>query len=128
MKEITTDQISFINNIAYELDSKTLFTGYEVGYDSKDRLLFKHSYKDGKLDGPWMSFYEDGQLSMKILFKEGIQHGPEETYYPNGQMKWKVNYNNGKKVGILKEFTKSGKLDYEILYVDGVEQENISYN
>ena len=48
----------------------------------------KGSYKDGKRDGPWERYYENGQLEKKGSYKDGELDGSWELYYDkNGQLR-----------------------------------------
>jgi antitoxin component YwqK of YwqJK toxin-antitoxin module len=50
----------------------------------------KGSYKDGKRDGPWERYYENGQLEKKGSYKDGELDGLYERYYENGQLESRV--------------------------------------
>ncbi|GIT52710.1 MAG: hypothetical protein Ct9H300mP15_29230 [Gemmatimonadota bacterium] len=51
-------------------------------------------------DGPFETYYENGQLEEKGTYKDGVQDGPFETYYENGQLWSKGTYKDGQIVGI----------------------------
>jgi len=70
------------------------FTYYENG-----QLSDKGAYKNGKKEGPWVGYYENGKLYSKGAFKNGEQEGPWVLYYKNGQLLNKGAYKNGKKEG-----------------------------
>ena len=57
------------------------------------------SLKDGKREGLWGSYYDEGQLSSKGNYKNGYSDGPWFHYYSNGQLQIKGNYKDGKKEG-----------------------------
>ena len=57
------------------------------------------SLKDGKREGLWSSYYDEGQLSSKGNYKNGYSDGPWFHYYSNGQLQIKGNYKDGKKEG-----------------------------
>ena len=56
MKEIPSDKLNVRNDIVYEINSQTPFTGYEVQHYTTGEIEFKVCYKDGVEDGPW-EFY-----------------------------------------------------------------------
>ena len=69
-----------------------------VTYYPNGQLSMKGNYKNGKKEGSW-EFYEDGQLRRKVTYKKEKKEGPAVRYYDNGQLSMKGNYKNGKKEG-----------------------------
>ena len=57
------EYFSEINSILYYKGSP--FTGVAEGNFNNSVLNFKMTYKDGKLDGLWESYYSNGQLNEK---------------------------------------------------------------
>ena len=53
--------------------------------------IYKFS-EDGKLDGFFESYYENGQLNYKQNYKDGIRDGLFYHYYENGQLSYKLCY------------------------------------
>jgi len=71
-----------------------------VSYYKNGQLFEKGTYKGGKNDGPWVSYWDDGQLEEKGTFKNGERDGPWFRYYSDGTV-WKENtgtFKNGVKV------------------------------
>lgn len=75
--------------------------------------------KEDIKDGPYETFYENGQLVEKGNFKNGKPEGLFEEYYDNGQLKTKGNYKNGEKDGLWETFDEEGKLGWSDTYKDG---------
>jgi antitoxin component YwqK of YwqJK toxin-antitoxin module len=72
--------------------------------------------KDGKVyywrtDAPWLfdGDYAKG-WAVKAFFKNGKAEGPYETWHDNGQIKLKSHYKNGKKEGLNEEWDNQGQL------------------
>ena len=57
------------------------------------------SLRDGKWDGPFESYHDNGQLRRKGTYKDGVEDGPVEEYYDSGQLYEKGAYNDGGKCG-----------------------------
>ena len=55
----------------------------------------KTNHKDGKRDGLFETYHENGQLQAKGNLKDDKRDGLSEEYYENGQLKLKENYKNG---------------------------------
>jgi hypothetical protein len=58
--------------------------GLWVGYWDNGRVVFKGAFKNGKEEGPWVEYYESGQLRFKGAWKNHKRHGPWVYYYENG--------------------------------------------
>ena len=69
------------------------FTGTTTGREQA-------TFKNGKYDGPWVSYYENGQLSYKGDYKNGEREGPWVDYYKDGTVHENLTgtYRNGVKV------------------------------
>ena len=57
------------------------------------------SLRDGKWDGPFESYHDNGQFRRKGTYKDGVEDGPVEEYYDSGQLYEKGAYNDGGKCG-----------------------------
>jgi len=58
------------------------------------------SFKNGKEEGPWVTYYENGQLRTKGDFKNGTQEGPWVGYKRDGTVDEEITgtYKDGVKV------------------------------
>ena len=54
------------------------------------------SFKNGKKDGSWIMYYDNGQLWEKENYKNGKRNGYTIRYWNNGQLYSKGDYRNGK--------------------------------
>jgi hypothetical protein len=54
--------------------------------------------KDGKLEGLWTSWHENGQKKMERTYKDGKEEGLATAWYQNGQKRWEVIWKGGKAV------------------------------
>ena len=57
MKEISPNQSNIRNNIVYEVNSQTPFTGFVVEHYDTGGIQFKSCYKDGVPNGPYESYF-----------------------------------------------------------------------
>ena len=87
----TIDDLVKRDGIHYEKFTTVPFTGKVTGE-------IQGSFKDGKEIGPWVFYYDNGQLSSKGTYKDGKKEGPWVRYYEDGQLQEKGYYKNGKKV------------------------------
>ena len=70
-------------------------------------LLGSYSYSESPPEGPYETFYSNGQLKEKGTYKDGKRDGAWEQFHDAGQLKSKGNFNNGD--GLLKWFDKEGQ-------------------
>ena len=50
-------------------------------------------------DGPFETYYDNGQLMVKETYKDGVQDGPYEDYHENGQLWLRGTYKDGERCG-----------------------------
>ena len=65
-------------------------------------MLSKENYKEGKKEGEYSWYYENGQLNWKMNFKDGKREGAYFRYDRNGQLVEKRNYKDGKFIETIK--------------------------
>jgi hypothetical protein len=70
-------------------------TGTEKGYFQKGNL------KNGKREGVWVEYHDNGQLGSKGSYKNGVKEGVWVRYYDNSQLMMKGNLKKGKEEGVV---------------------------
>lgn len=121
-------------------------------YDSPEKISGVSHYLNGRLDGEYVSYNENGTLAEKSLFqdnrdvtKNGVVYGPngevlkrynyndkgnkdgqQVSYYPDGKVKSRENYVNGSAVGREEHYWPNGKIKLRKTYKNGrrVAEEN----
>ena len=86
--------------------------GYDV-YNNKSQLKFEEKFKDGKRDGLYKEWYENGQLRVEINHKDNKREGLWKMYYENGQLKRVENFKDGTQIGAFRNWHENGQLNYE---------------
>ena len=76
----------------YKKSTEVPFSGTVTG-------RYQGKIKNGKRDGPWFRYHENGQLRFKGTFKNAKRVGPWVWYYNNGQLWSKGTYKNGRREG-----------------------------
>ena len=84
-----------------------------VSYYENGQLYGKGTWKDGKQDGLWVSYYKNGQLYGETTFKDGVNDGPLVSYYEDGQLSEKGTYKDGERDGPWVGFNKDGTVNEE---------------
>ena len=116
-KEVTDELIKKLNEMHKSLDEsqkslqKALLMFTERKHEKFPPVIKKrNSYKDGKKDGYWESFHDNGKLSEKGKYKKGLRVGIWESYHDNGQLWVRGKYTkDGTRDASWEYFDKNGK-------------------
>jgi antitoxin component YwqK of YwqJK toxin-antitoxin module len=68
------------DGLYYKKFTNVPFTGSIEGEDSGNIL-------NGKKDGDWFSYWQDGQLSVAMTYRDGTGYGDYKGYHSNGTLK-----------------------------------------
>ena len=93
--------------------------GVALSYHPNGKLAVEAPYKDGKLDGVFRSFDENGKLHETIGYLDGEEEGFSILYYENGKKKSRETYRQGILNGMSEEWDENGKLIRQIPYENG---------
>jgi antitoxin component YwqK of YwqJK toxin-antitoxin module len=63
-----------------------------IEYHSNQSIFIEGGYKNGKREGEWKSWYDNGTLWSVGTFKQDVQVGQTLTYYENGNLRYSGNY------------------------------------
>ena len=112
-KDVYFDNLVERGGLYYEKYTNEPFTGKTIG-DLQGKI------KDGKLEGEWLEYYNNGELLAKSNYKDGKKQGEYVVYYKNGGTDITGNFKEGKKEGEwLSYYYKSGQLFNKNNYKDG---------
>jgi antitoxin component YwqK of YwqJK toxin-antitoxin module len=81
-----------------------------VPFNGKVTGSAQGAFKNGKREGAWAEYYENGQLLIKANYKNDKQDGAWARYWKNGQLWKKGNDKNGKRDGAWAEYHENGQL------------------
>jgi antitoxin component YwqK of YwqJK toxin-antitoxin module len=111
---IEYDDLMKREGLYYEKFTDIPFTGK---VDDQPKL----SFKDGKISGEYVSYYENGQLSYKLNYVNGELHGEGVSYHENGRLFFIENYVNDKKHGEYVDYYEdvNGETFHRGNYVNG---------
>ena len=74
----TIDDLVYRDDLYYKKFTDVPFTG-----DITEKTL-QGTFRNGKKDGPWVQYYENGQLWEKGTYKDGNKEGPWVDYNRDG--------------------------------------------
>ena len=126
-RSIESDQLIIKNGVYYSKNTGEPFTGEVSGKESgslKDGRaegFWEYYYDDGSIwwlgkyrrgirIGHWQWFFENGQMSSQGYYEDGIWHGPWVWYHPNGEVRLRGNYENGKAEGRWRYYYDTGRI------------------
>jgi len=102
----------FVNSQDTVIQNGEQITRHKNGVIDKQGMM-----KNGKRDGLWKSFYEDGTPWSETTFKDGIKNGKTTTWHPNGQKRYDGFYTNDTESGKWTFYDEKGNItqqgDYE---------------
>jgi len=111
------DDLVHREGLYYQKFTDVPFTGKVTGE-------YQGVFNNGKRDGAWVWYHENGQLRSKSNFKNGQIEGAYIRYHKNGQLQAKGNYKNSRYDGtwvwyhedgtVIKEGTGTYKNDVKI--------------
>jgi antitoxin component YwqK of YwqJK toxin-antitoxin module len=103
---VTWDELVVRDGLYYEKFSDVPFTGKITGKT-------QGTFRNGKEHGPFITFWDNGQLWRKGNFKNGEQDGPWTHYFENGVLASKGTFKNGEWNGFWVVYTDIGTLNRE---------------
>jgi len=84
-------------------------------FDNKGQVKSQETYKNGKLDGQRVVYYEPINGEYRVAkfeyYKNGIRHGQFKEYYPNTKLKSEGNYRDGNLNGMVKFYHANGRIE-----------------
>jgi uncharacterized protein len=85
-------------------------------YDEAKTQLHEEYYEvDGKKEGVYKRYYDNGQLWEECNYVNGKLNGEYKQYHDNGQLEAKCNYVNGETYGESVEYFSEGTLFYKFI-------------
>ena len=103
-EEVTMDDLVETNGLVYKKSTDVPFTGKVTGQE-------QGTFKNGKKEGPWVDYWENGQLEMKGDYRDRGREGPWVSYWENGQLEMKGDYKNGKTEGPWVGYNEDGTVN-----------------
>ena len=101
--------VPFTGFVSWKYDQGGFKEGKKQGkwtyYHDNGQLKLKGEYQLGIRDGEWVFYSEKGHLLTKMFYKSGKLHGPFIEYFKNGKkVRAAGNYVNGKREGTWEFF------------------------
>jgi hypothetical protein len=83
--------------------------GLYTSWDENGEKKQKGTFKDGKQDGLWTSWDENGQKEREGTRKDGKLEGLDTTWHDNGEKKWEGTYKDDQRDGLWTMWDENGQ-------------------
>jgi antitoxin component YwqK of YwqJK toxin-antitoxin module len=74
-----------------------------------DLIHVESTWRDGRLDGPWVQFHRDGRKAAEGRYRAGEKHGPWTYWFEGGQVSEEVAFDMGRRHGRFVQWWPGGK-------------------
>ncbi len=99
------------NYIYYLKGEKKPYSGdYAEYWSITDVLKETFHLIDGKIEGLYKRYYDNGMLAEVGFYKDGQANGHFKSYYPDGQLETDLHYREDKLDGYCEYFRQDGSL------------------
>lgn len=112
--------LSTLNGIVFY--NQKPFTGkvYELYPQTRDTMSIQ-SYSEGKENGVWKKFFDNGKLAEQRFYQNGIKSGTLSRWWANGNTMLVYTFEDGEYEGTCREWNAAGVLVKEMNYSKGHE-------
>ena len=103
------------DGVHYQKGTNEIYSGPIFNIDGKSGGYLKN----GKFEGPFKTYYDNGQKKLDGKYKDGKKDGLWYEWYENGQKYSEGNFKDGKVDGLATEWYENGQKSWEGTYKDG---------
>jgi len=90
-------------------------------YSEEGKLIARREYAAGLRTGVWDTYSDDGEQKLREEnYKDGKADGPFRTWYTNGQLRQETTFVAGKLEGAATEWTRVGDKRAEVSFKNGL--------
>ena len=118
-KPIDDETLIEEGGLKYHPETKELYSGDVFKNYLGGKTEYEGSYKNGKQDGKWTYWWENGQKGLEATFKNGKQDGLMTGWYENGQKEREGTLKDGEIDGLSTQWYENGQKRGEATFKDG---------
>lgn len=107
-KQIKSSQIEERAGVFYMINSNKPFTGKIVDCYDNGKIKFEGNYLNGKKEGIFITWSEEGYKASELSYKNGKLSGLSTRFYNNRQKAGEENYVDGQKNGLYTTWHENG--------------------
>jgi antitoxin component YwqK of YwqJK toxin-antitoxin module len=110
----------FISSCSKKFDGKN--GTRTIYYEGTDKVSQSIEYKNGKKEGWWLEFYENGNPKVKSFYVNDSLQDSSVYHHKNGALSDIQFYKKGKREGCWKKFNEKGMLVHEANYMNNYKE------
>ena len=108
------------DDLYYQPNESEPFSGWAKTMSDSGQVAVLGRLKDGKLDGLWTDWHENGQKMVEMIYKDGEVDGLFTMWHENGQKEEERTFKDGKPAdGLHTQWHADGQKQREVIYKDG---------
>jgi antitoxin component YwqK of YwqJK toxin-antitoxin module len=113
------------NTLVYTSDSGNKYYDDKTYADASGNTgTYEGTLNNGKREGVWKTYFENGNLQWEVTFVNGKQEGIVKDYYESGNLKDEGDLKNNKLDGWVRVYTEDGQYAGRAYYVNGMRYKN----
>jgi antitoxin component YwqK of YwqJK toxin-antitoxin module len=104
-----SDQLRIERQVAKYSDNHFKPHGYYREYHPNGKPFITGQFKEGRQDGEWVYYYENGQINRRVNYQNGKLHGVWEMHRPDGTLAAERSFESGLRDGTWILYDDTGK-------------------
>ncbi|HKV53547.1 MAG TPA: toxin-antitoxin system YwqK family antitoxin [Candidatus Binataceae bacterium] len=101
------------------VQGKPIKNGPFIAYQTSGSRMLEGDYRDGKQDGEWTLWYENGAKASIDHYRNGVRDGLHTSWYANGQKSIEGDYRDDQRDGVWMRWDPSGLSGQKMVYANG---------
>lgn len=101
------------------VNGKPVKDGMFIVYAGGGGKMIEGAYRDGRQDGEWTMWFDNGRRASVDHYRDGVQEGTHISWYASGVKATEGNYRDGKRVGVWTQWDPTGLNSHKQNYESG---------
>jgi antitoxin component YwqK of YwqJK toxin-antitoxin module len=101
------------------VDGEPVKEGVFIVYANGGGKMIEGAYRDGRQDGEWTMWFDNGRRAAVDHYRAGVQDGTHISWYASGVKALEGNYRDGKRVGVWTRWDPTGLNSHKQNYQAG---------
>jgi antitoxin component YwqK of YwqJK toxin-antitoxin module len=109
--------------VSEEYYAENLKNGLSLKFYADSTIAEKTNYVNDIKQGEWIQYYPSGALCLKSNYYNGKVDGKFEVWFENGRKEFSGQYKNDSRDGVWIIYNNEGKIKYKLTYQSGITQD-----